>query len=108
MRNGSLEIYGSWWKPVTTTAVDEVVGIDPLSIAIAPNPASDRAMARVRSRHAGPATLELVDMRGRSVLRRQIMLAPGEQSSALDVGDLAPGVYNVVVGGVGSARIIVQ
>jgi hypothetical protein len=60
---------------------------------------------------AGPATLTLLDAVGRVVRTRTVPLAAGSQQAALDMADLAPGVYalRVAVGGSGgTTRLVVE
>jgi hypothetical protein len=60
-----------------------------------PNPSQGRLQVTFRLPDARPAALDLLDVRGRIVLHRDVTsFGPGQHSVDLDrQGDLAPGVY---------------
>ena len=61
---------------------------------VAPNPVRGRATVPFTLAEAGPATLRLVDMQGRTVLQApRGTLSAGAHTVPLDVSSLAPGVY---------------
>jgi hypothetical protein len=110
-RNGEPDIYGTWWTPLRPTGVAASAGFDALSIMVMPNPAFGPVSISLTSRHGGAATLELVDMRGESILRQPITLAPGSTSYRLDLTGVPPGAYGMMVrdaAGMAATRIIVQ
>jgi len=68
-----------------------------------PNPASASRTVAFTLASAEPATLALIDVRGRTVVRREVgSLGPGPHSVDMGGGALAPGVYwlRLVQGGV--------
>jgi len=74
-----------------------------LALSVRPNPARGRITASL-SLGAAVGTLEMYDVRGRRVLRRQ--LAAGVPSRELDLGDahaFPPGVYFLVVRSAGAS-----
>ena len=111
MRNGEPDIYGTWWTPSRASAVRTPGGVEGLSLAAVPNPASDAVSVSLRSPRGGTVRLELVDMRGVSLLRRAITLTPGTTTYRLDLAGVPPGAYSVIVhdaADIISTRIIVQ
>ena len=63
--------------------------------AVYPNPAISLLTCRLTMPQAGSVTLGLYDMSGRLVLSQRLELASGEQEAALEVGNLARGIYTV-------------
>lgn len=72
---------------VTLVSIDEF----DLLMTLSPNPASESLL--VSRYNAGPATLTVLDMQGRSVQRFQLELA----SQTLDISQLASGNYLVIL-----------
>lgn len=73
-----------------------------LAVAVVPNPAARRARLAVSTSAAGDARVVVVDALGREVARpHDGPLTAGDHTFALDLVDLAPGVYaaRVTVGG---------
>ena len=67
-------------------------GPDPLGVTVGPNPTADAVTVRVSGQLSGPVAVWLVDVLGRTV-----RTAEGADTLRLNVADLAPGVYVVVV-----------
>lgn len=63
-----------------------------------PNPAQESIELRIRLTQPWPVTITLADESGRIVLRREALPSvAGENSFMLDVGELMPGAYTVVL-----------
>ena len=63
--------------------------------AVYPNPASSLLTCRLTMPQVGSVSLGLYDISGRLVLYKQVDLSGGEQEAALEVGNLAKGIYTV-------------
>ncbi len=63
--------------------------------AVYPNPTSSLLTCRLTMPQAGAVSLGLYDISGRLVLSQRMELAGGEQETALEVGNLARGIYTV-------------
>ena len=110
-RNIDPDIYGTWWHRSLLSAVRENAAIAGLSASVAPSPSSGPVTVTVRSQRTGAAALEIVDMAGRSIHRREMMLESGVTTYPLDPSDLPAGSYTVVIRsafGQVSTRLIVQ
>lgn len=87
----------------TVVAVDEPPSAAKATLAVYPNPANPRAIAKLSVPHAGTARFWLYDLRGREVRRWSRFIADaGEFVETIDGTDdrgrtLASGVYEVVV-----------
>ena len=80
-------------------------------VSLYPNPAQETMTCLLSVPYAGTVELELYDLSGRMVLKKQINVnEPNEMSAVLDVSSLASGVYTLraTCGGVeASARCVV-
>jgi type IX secretion system substrate protein len=78
-----------------------------LALAIAPNPANGNASITLTLPVAGPARVELFDLSGRVVSRKEVGGEAGIHSFRLgEVGSLRPGIYLVRLtqGGIAKSR----
>ena len=79
--------------------------------AVYPNPTSSLLTCRLTMPQAGSVSLGLYDISGRLVLSKRMDLASGEQEAALEVGNLARGIYTVRASSSGESvtkRIVVM
>lgn len=65
--------------------------------AVYPNPASSLLTCRLTMPQAESVTVGLYDISGRLVLSKRVDLSTGEQETALEVSNLAKGIYTVQV-----------
>lgn len=79
-----------------TTVVQENTSV-PNTITIAPNPAHDRAVIMLSSDKAGQAEVIGIDALGKVVIRQQAQLFPGRNNIAIDVSELANGIYTIIM-----------
>lgn len=112
----------SWSESITTTRRDGVLRLlntcgarrllsaDALAVRIAPSPASESASIHVDTEYVGVADVVVQDMAGRVVRRYSWAIGPEAFPHTLQVHDLVPGAYRVVVhesGRVGSAVLVI-
>jgi hypothetical protein len=83
--------------PRYPTVAEPVPELEPeASLSVWPNPAREKVSVAFTPEEAGPARLEVHDVRGRRVLAREVMALPGVRAEVtLDFSGLAPGVYVV-------------
>ena len=83
----------STYSPVRTVARPLADG---LHMQAYPNPTGHQFGVRMEVCQAGPATLQLIDNTGRIVMKRDLVLATGTTTLALDEArELRPGLYQV-------------
>ncbi len=99
---------------VTNTKVvyvnSNVVGVNTISmltgLELFPNPASDALNVVATLEQASAVTITLVDISGRTVLAQSYDVQPaGEFRTALNVADLAPGMYSLLIRAGGSESV---
>jgi hypothetical protein len=79
--------------------VDNSLGIENveasnLSLALYPNPATDRLMLNYEFTEASPVSVKIYDMKGREILSlNEGIKASGKHNSSLDLKDLQSGMY---------------
>jgi hypothetical protein len=66
-------------------------------ISLYPNPIQGVANLSYQVQAAGPVSVELLDVQGRSVLRRSVDQVPGEYQMSLDTKGLSQGIHILVV-----------
>jgi len=76
-----------------------------LGITVYPNPSSDEAMVSV-SGLKGQAQMEVVDINGRLMASRQVILHGGNQVVSMDVSGLSTGVYLLRVNTAAASRTV--
>ena len=64
-----------------------------LDLRIFPNPVQDQLNVQVRGMNQGPVQMRLLSLDGKELLQRIVDAGAGLQSTVLDMGTLAPGVY---------------
>ena len=69
----------------------------PVLVQINPNPASANARLSIQADQRAPAHIRIVDMNGRTVYERDIVVLEGENGYALPVSQLPAGVYQTEV-----------
>lgn len=69
----------------------------PVLVQITPNPASANARLSIRTDQRSPAHIRIVDMNGRTVYEREIVVAEGENGYTLPVSQLPAGVYQTEI-----------
>lgn len=83
---------------VSTTGTEEILpGKNPDSLQLYPNPVSDLAHVQFNLALRGKATLHVIDSSGRTVQSMQQEGIYGINSTSLDVSDLRPGVYQLLL-----------
>lgn len=82
---------------------------DPIVLSVYPNPVVEVANVRFSIERSQQITLDVFDILGRPVIHRDLGSASsGEHEIALDVSDLAPGLYMVRLTGDAGARATVR
>jgi hypothetical protein len=107
-----FEVYGQRYLNVETTGVEPIGGMigRPAIASVTPNPAGGEARIELLWTGDGPARFAVYDVLGRTVLRRDLPVAPaGRVSLEIDVSRLPEGVYlaRIEGGNVSEARRIV-
>ena len=90
---------GLWRRPLATTSVPPVAARAGLGFALASaQPFADQATLRFELPHAGEATIQVVDVQGRTALDGiQRSWPAGPNRWTVDARSLAPGVYTAVL-----------
>ena len=68
-----------------------------ISISIFPNPSNGETNLNINATTSSDATITLVNVLGQKVYSKQALLNAGTTAVQLDVAELAPSVYNVVI-----------
>jgi hypothetical protein len=96
------------------TSVNDIVTVKPqtaetVTISLYPNPAADRFTLSLVAKNAGPASIELLDERGRLVRNRQVTATTGKNEFAMETGDLPSGTYycSITTDGRRSTKLLV-
>lgn len=79
------------------SAIRRVQFEKPVLVQINPNPASANARLSIQADQKAPAHIRIVDMNGRTVYEREIIVAEGENGYTLPVSQLPAGVYQTEV-----------
>ena len=66
-------------------------------VQLYPNPATEQATIRMSLAKAAPVSLQVCDYTGRVVARQSWQLSSGSHSLALDMTQLSPGMYMVLI-----------
>ncbi len=83
---------------VSTTGTQDILpGKNPLTLQLYPNPVSDLAHVQFSLARGGKATVHVIDASGRTVLTKQQEGIYGINSTSLDVSELRPGVYQLLL-----------
>ncbi len=69
------------------------------NLTLFPNPASDQVNVDLTTTASGPATLRIVDLRGRTLLQQKMELSAGNQRLGVPVGNLPAGAYLLRIDG---------
>ena len=82
---------------------------DPIVLSVYPNPVMEVANVRFTIERSQQVTLDVFDLLGRRVITRDLGgVSTGEHEVALEVSDLAPGLYMVRLTGDAGARATVR
>ncbi len=81
----------------TTGSPDVLSGNDPNTLQLYPNPVADLARVQFTLERRGKATLHVIDSSGRTVHTVQQEGIYGSNSASLEVSDLRPGVYQLLL-----------
>jgi hypothetical protein len=68
-----------------------------VSVSIFPNPSNGETTVNINAKTSSDATISLVNLLGQTVYSKQASLNAGATAVQLDVAELAPSVYNVVI-----------
>lgn len=79
------------------SAISEIPGMATGNIAISPNPANVQTQLLFTADKSGMAELNIVNLSGQLVSRRNISYLPGLNNASLDVSNLPAGVYMVTL-----------
>lgn len=90
--NTTLNTLGS---PATDGVANSPIGSNNSSFSLYPNPASRSFNALISSVNNGNADMKLSDVTGKTMISKTIALQKGTQTTAVDVTNLAPGMYFV-------------
>ena len=85
------------WLDASSVGIAEA-GADPFKVMLSPNPANDRVSLGYLNRGQGTLTLHVVDVRGATVLRKELG-GRGPAVEVIDVSTWAPGIYQAVLAG---------
>jgi len=81
------------------------------SILVYPNPAISEAFVAINAKESVAAIVQIFDIEGHEMLRSNIEIQKGYHKQALNVRDLASGLYSVIIsdkrGELGSSKLIV-
>lgn len=85
-------------KDIGTITLEGTSGVRALAedprFSVAPNPFTEFVRVNSKLNYGGKATLEILDLRGRLISQRQIILASGAQSTPLSAAEFGkPGAY---------------
>lgn len=82
---------------VNYSAIKKLVFDKPVVVLITPNPASSSTRLTIQSGQRAPAQIRIVDMNGRSVYERAVVVEVGLNGYTLPVSQLPSGVYQAEI-----------